>query len=104
MLKKLFKKNDSGFICLNCERVVKGLVYSSRNHCPYCLYSLHIDNNPDDRANLCKGIMKPVAAAETAKKGIVITHECLRCGELKNNKSADDDDFDMILKIMRETF
>ena len=53
---KRFTKNDSGFVCANCGREVPPLGYSSRNHCPYCLCSLHVDVNPGDRAADCGGI------------------------------------------------
>ena len=36
---KRFSKNDSGFICEHCGREVPPLGYTSRNHCPYCLWS-----------------------------------------------------------------
>ena len=32
-----------------------------RNHCPNCLSSLHVDEEPGDRASDCGGIMEPVA-------------------------------------------
>ena len=100
-MKQKFKKNDSGFICANCGYSVVSLEYTSRNHCTKCLHSLHVDINPGDRECKCKGVMRPVAAVYTAKKGVVITHECTKCGERKNNKSAEDDDFGMILKVMQ---
>ena len=31
------------------------------NHCPNCLTSLHLDNEPGDRAADCGGQMEPVA-------------------------------------------
>lgn len=39
-------KNDQNFICENCGKEVKKLKYTSRDHCPYCLYSKHVDNTP----------------------------------------------------------
>ena len=60
MEQKLFTKNDNGFICANCGFEVKPLGYTSRNHCPKCLCSLHVDVNPGDRACECHGIMRPV--------------------------------------------
>ena len=46
MEQKRFTKNDDTFICKNCGLEVKPLGYSSRNHCPRCLCSLHVDINP----------------------------------------------------------
>ena len=85
---KRFLKNDNGFICLNCQRQVLPLVKTSRNHCPFCLHSLHIDINPGDRANTCLGIMEPVSALPDPKKGYIIIHKCKKCGELHRNKAA----------------
>ena len=52
-----FTKNDSGFICAHCGKEVQPLGYTSRNHCPFCLWSLHLDENPGDRASDCGGQM-----------------------------------------------
>ncbi len=85
---KTFTKNDSGFICGSCGREVKPLKYSSRNHCPYCLFSLHLDENPGDRLSECRGLMEPVFAEPDAKKGYIITHKCRKCGAVRRNKAA----------------
>ena len=88
MEEKLFRKNDSGFVCVECGRIVPPLGYSSRNHCPYCLCSLHIDINPGDRANGCGGVMDAVSAAPS-RNGFVITHRCRKCGAVRRCRSAD---------------
>ena len=59
---KRFTKNDSEFVCANCGARVEELGYTSRNHCPKCLCSLHLDLYPGDRAAGCGGIMDPVSA------------------------------------------
>lgn len=87
---KRFQKNDSSFNCANCNKEVKPLGYSSRNHCPFCLCSLHVDVNPGDRANECGGIMDPIRVELSPKKGYVIVHKCRKCGEIKRNKAADE--------------
>lgn len=92
-------KNDSGFVCRHCGKVVQPLKYTSRDHCPYCLYSIHIDNVPGDRSNNCLGDLIPIAVESNSKKGFVIVYKCSKCGEIKRNKSATDDDFDMLLKV-----
>lgn len=92
-------KNDNSFTCVNCGKDVEKLKYTSRDHCPYCLYSIHVDIVPGDRLNECKGMLKPIAIEKSAKKGYVIVYKCLKCGEIKRNKCADDDDFDELLKI-----
>ena len=96
-----FKKLDSGFICTNCGKEVPPLKYTSRNHCPYCLCSIHVDIDPGDRANTCKGLLIPTAIEYNSKKGYIIVHKCKICGEIKKNKSAED--YDLILNIMKNT-
>ena len=99
-----FTKNDNGFICCNCGFEVKPLGYTSRDHCPKCLVSLHVDINPGDRANECKGMLVPIGIEQHHKKGIVINYKCSKCGELHNNKAASDDDFETILSVSNKTY
>ncbi len=83
-----FTKNDSGFVCANCGFEVMPLGTTSRNHCPRCLCSLHVDVNPGDRACECGGILVPIFAEPNAKKGYVITHKCRKCGFVSKNRAA----------------
>lgn len=85
---KRFSKNDDGFTCVNCGFEVMPLGKTSRNHCPRCLCSLHVDVLPGDRANPCKGTLRPVRTFPDPKKGFVIHYKCDRCGEEGNNKAA----------------
>ncbi len=87
---KRFQKNDAGFQCTNCGFQVLPLGTSSRNHCPKCLCSLHVDINPGDRANPCKGLLRPVSAIPDAKKGYIILQKCDKCGEICRNRAAHD--------------
>ncbi|MBQ3229551.1 MAG: RNHCP domain-containing protein [Clostridia bacterium] len=96
---KVFTKNDNGFICGNCGKEVPPLGYSSRNHCPFCLYSKHVDVNPGDRANECGGLMRPNDVAVDSKKGFVITHKCKKCGAERRNKMQADDDTALLIKL-----
>ena len=95
-------KNDNGFECVNCGRLVPKLEYTSRNHCPYCLHSLHVDIVPGDRANPCHGVLEPIAIETNAKKGYVIVFKCQKCGTITRNKSATDDDFEKMLDIAKK--
>ena len=61
---------------------------SSRNHCPFCLCSLHVDINPGDRANECGGLMRPIRSEPDAKHGFIIIHRCEKCGEVRRNRAA----------------
>lgn len=88
LLSKRFTKNDDGFVCCHCGREVKPLRYSSRNHCPFCLWSRHLDINPGDRMSDCGGELEPIFAAPDPKKGYIITHRCVKCGALRRNRAA----------------
>ena len=65
---------------------------SYRNHCPDCLFSLHVDVRPGDRANPCRGLMAPIALDHHPAKGYMIVHRCLRCGHVGRNRVADQSD------------
>ena len=101
---KNFEKNDNEFICRVCEKLVPTLKYSSRDHCTKCLCSIHIDINPGDRANTCLGTLVPVDIEISSKKGYIIKYKCAKCGLEHNNKSAEDDSFKTILKVMNKTY
>lgn len=62
-----------------------------RNHCPNCLTSLHLDNEPGDRAADCGGQMEPVAVWVRKGGEWAIVHRCTRCGTLRSNRTAADD-------------
>ena len=98
---KNFKKNDGGFICANCGREVGPLKYTSRNHCPFCLFSLHADIMPGDRANTCGGILEPVLSEPSSdlKKGYVIIFKCVKCGEKIRNRAASDDNQKLLINF-----
>jgi hypothetical protein len=95
---KNFTKRDESFVCENCGMEVEKLVYSSRDHCPYCLCSKHVDKLPGDRAESCKGILKPVQTIPK-KDGFDIIYKCDKCNEIRKNKSAADDDIDLLIKL-----
>ena len=104
MENKRFTKNDSGFTCANCGKEVLPLGYTSRNHCPFCLSSLHVDINPGDRANECCGLLRPIQTLPDPKRGFIIIHRCDKCGQTVRNKAAHDakvqpDDTDLLIKL-----
>lgn len=94
-------KNDNSFVCANCGKMVEKLHVTSRNHCPYCLHSLHVDITPGDRANTCKGVLEPIAVEMSSKKGYIIVFKCKKCGKITRNKYAPDDDFEKILEVAK---
>lgn len=95
---KKFNRLDEGFICENCGKEVLKLKYTSRDHCPFCLFSKHVDINPGDRANLCQGLMKPIDL-EKFNNTYKIVYKCCKCGEIHKNIMANDDDFNEIINI-----
>ena len=96
---KQFTKRDEEFVCENCGKKVLKLGYTSRDHCPHCLYSKHVDNMPGDREAECRGLLKPVQVELDSKKGYVIIYKCEKCGAIRKNKSAVDDDMDLLIKL-----
>lgn len=95
---KQFSKLDEEFVCEHCKKNVSNLKYTSRDHCPYCLYSKHVDINPGDRKNECKGLLKPIGI-EKFKDSYKIIYQCEKCNKIHKNIMAKDDDMDMIIKI-----
>lgn len=94
-----FTEIDEEFICENCGRKVSKLGYSCRNHCPYCLHSKHVDKNPGDRAEECHGDLEPVSLEIDGEKGYIIIFKCKKCGAIRRNKAAKDDNMDLIIKL-----
>lgn len=95
---KQFTMRDEHFICENCHKEVSPLGYTARDHCPYCLYSKHVDINPGDRENTCKGLLKPIGI-EKFKDTYKILYQCEKCHKFHKNIVAKDDDMNMIIKI-----
>ncbi len=101
------KRNEnSAFVCANCgEEIVPLSNGSCRNHCPYCLCSMHVDNEIGDRQNQCRGIMKPIGVKYNTKKGYQIIHKCKKCGFTRVNKVAENtdmpDNLDLIIELMK---
>ncbi len=102
---KQFTVINESFICEHCQKKVPATKKGTpRNHCPYCLWCKHLDNQPGDRANTCQGLMKPIAVHIHSKKGYMIVHECTVCGQRVRVKTIDatdpvPDDFDRILAL-----
>ena len=98
------KTENSRFVCKNCGKYVEAIKHGTiRNHCPNCLFSLHVDNVIGDRLCDCHGLMKPVDVLFNSKKGWQIVHLCTVCGFKRRNITADDDDFEMLIKIINKS-
>lgn len=97
---KNFTMRDEEFICENCGQQVLPLGYTARDHCPHCLYSKHVDIMPGDRANPCKGLLKPVGI-EKFKDTYKILYKCDSCNKPHKNIMAKDDSIELIIELSK---
>ena len=97
---KRFNMIDENFICLNCGYKVSKLKYTARDHCPNCLYSVHVDILPGDRKNNCHGLLKPIGI-EKYRDTYKIIYECLKCHQNHKNIMANDDNMDLIIELSK---
>ncbi|HEX9018005.1 MAG TPA: RNHCP domain-containing protein [Anaerolineaceae bacterium] len=111
-MKYRFDQVTSDFKCRHCHQYVStdpllsGV--NNRNHCPYCLWSRHMDlYQPGDRLSACKTEMRPlgVTLKQTRKKygvqqgELMLVHRCVDCGSFSINRIAADDDAGAIYAI-----
>ena len=89
---------DEEFVCENCNKKVNKLEYSARDHCPFCLYSKHVDINPGDRLNKCRGLLIPIGI-EKFKDTYKIIYQCKKCKTIHKNIIANDDNMDEIINL-----
>lgn len=90
-----------GFICINCGKKVSNLAWGTRNrnHCPFCLYSLHIDNVVGDRLSNCSGLMKAIGKQLKKDGEEVLIHKCIKCKEIRKNRVAGDDSLESVAEL-----
>ena len=105
------------FKCAHCHALVSSAHLLSgvnnRNHCPYCLWSFHLDLfAAGDRLSACKAPMKPIGL--TMKRGrnkyqrdprgeLMLVHECTGCKALSINRIAADDDPATLMAVFQES-
>ena len=89
---------DTSFLCEHCNRMVPGVAAGTehRNHCPRCLWSLHLDLTTGDRRCGCRGPMEPIAVWVRKGGEWAIVHRCTTCGAMRTNRIAGDDN-DLVL-------
>ncbi len=92
---KQFTMINEWFSCENCQQeIIPHPTGSARNHCPFCLYSKHLDKEfPWDRESKCEWLMEPVGIDYKKNKGNMLVHRCLKCKKEILNQVAPDDDF-----------
>lgn len=89
------------FICSHCNSTVTIPEFGTRNrnHCPHCLWSIHIDLTPGDRRCACRGLMEPVGVWVRERKEWSLIHRCVSCGVLRTNRIAGDDSETALLTL-----
>lgn len=93
-----FQRTIEDFVCENCRSPVKGSGYT--NHCHRCLWSRHVDINPGDRKEKCRGMMKPVEVFSKSGKFFIV-HKCLTCNRESRNSVLKNDDWDAVVAISK---
>jgi hypothetical protein len=93
--------DGEGFVCVHCGVAVPGGAPGThhRNHCPLCLWSSHVDIKPGDRLSGCRGEMEPIAVSVKRNGEWTLIHRCTRCGTLRSNRIAGDDNEYALLSL-----
>ena len=81
------------FTCIHCRRDVpiESCGTRHRNHCPSCLWSRHVDEEPGDRRCACRSPMEPIGIEVRRDHEWAIIHRCTGCDTLRTNRIAGDD-------------
>lgn len=95
-----FTRNKENFVCIKCGKLVEGNGYT--NHCPECLYSIHIDKNPGDRQEQCHGLMKPIDILTKGGDPKYVVHQCTICKMTKRNSISKLDSSQAIIDVMQD--
>jgi hypothetical protein len=99
--KQNFIPRNDGFTCEVCHAKVPPARGTFRNHCPVCLTSKHVDDVvPGDRASACGGCMQVIRVEGTDPDKLDLIHKCERCGKISRNRTAPDDDRNLVLQKM----
>ncbi len=93
---------DNGFfICRKCGKFVTPAEGGTRhrNHCPWCLYSRHVDVCTGDRRSHCGGLMEPIGIWVREGGEFALIHRCVSCGLMRANRIAGDDSGDVLFSL-----
>jgi hypothetical protein len=111
-MKHFYDTLNNDFRCKHCKNFVStdpslsGV--NNRNHCPYCLWSRHMDwQTPGDRLSACNGCMKPIGLTlkrinkkyGRAQGELMLIHVCEECSRVSINRTAADDMAQAIIEI-----
>jgi hypothetical protein len=108
------QQHEQDFVCRNCtmyvpcDPAIAGV--RNRNHCPYCLWSRHLDARvAGDRRSACRALMRPVGLTTKHSRNkyagerdgeLMVVHECTVCAKLVLNRVAADDSPGLILGLL----
>jgi len=93
-----FVENNEAFICIACGQEVPPHPSSSRDHCNHCLTGQHVDVNPGDRMNECRGVLEPIGLQMRSGKTQIV-YRCQKCHAQVLNVAAPDDNADLITDL-----
>jgi hypothetical protein len=115
-----WRKGAAGydFTCHYCQAhvctqpILSGV--NNRNHCPYCLWSRHVDQfRAGDRMSACKAVMEPIGLTVKQRQKkygsgrtgeLMLIHRCSDCGKLSINRIAADDLTERLMELFYTSF
>jgi len=114
-MRNLWNDINTDFTCLHCGNYVSAARFlagvGNRNHCPYCLWSRHLDLfEAGDRLAACKALMRPVGLTlkrsrnkyDNAASGeLMVVHQCIDCDRISINRIAADDIPEAVLEVFQ---
>ena len=96
------RRAPESFRCRRCRLDVSMAAPGTqhRNHCPNCLWSLHVDDEvPGDRAADCAGSMEPIGVSVRDDGEWALIHRCTACSTVHVNRIAGDDNPLMLMRL-----
>ncbi len=104
---------EDAFRCRQCNMLVTMQSMLSgvknRNHCPYCLWSRHVDlYEAGDRLSACRSPMEPIGLTVKQRQNkygigntgeLMLIHHCEVCDKFSINRIAADDISDKLLEV-----
>ena len=104
---------NSDFKCVHCRSFVSASTWvagvQNRNHCPYCLWSRHLDLfEAGDRLAACKAPMRPVGLTLKRSRNkyalapsgeLMLVHQCSDCSHISINRIAADDVPEAVIEV-----
>jgi hypothetical protein len=111
-------QEEQGFTCrhcglyVTCAPTIAGV--QNRNHCPYCLWSRHLDGlSAGDRLAGCRATMQPIGLttkrsrnkyASESSGELMLIHRCTVCAKIVINRIAADDSAAAIMALFEESY